>query len=136
MSRADWLRVSCRRLCPICGKRDWCMTSADGSAAICARVESDRRAGEAGYLHRLSDLTGPHPLWMRTIHVAGPHAGQPDLAQLANQHASAADAGRLAWFARLLGASISSLLRPALRCRAPNLPERCKTMQRTWDRHE
>ncbi|MHB1035092.1 MAG: hypothetical protein ACYC0Y_10630 [Pirellulales bacterium] len=42
----------------ICGKPGWCLfTGPEDSptAAICQRIESDRRAGEAGYLHRLRD---------------------------------------------------------------------------------
>jgi len=46
-------RVSRRSPCPVCEKPDWCLVAADGSRAICQRVESDRRAGEAGWLHNL-----------------------------------------------------------------------------------
>lgn len=46
-------RVSTRHPCPICEKPDWCLIAENGSRAICARVESDRRAGEAGWLHVL-----------------------------------------------------------------------------------
>jgi len=49
----DFRRVSRSAPCPICGKPDWCLASVDGSCAICARVESSTRAGEAGWLHRL-----------------------------------------------------------------------------------
>ena len=58
MNRSDWKRVSKRRPCPVCGKPDWCLYIGPDdapTAAICARVESDRRAGEAGWLHRLRD---------------------------------------------------------------------------------
>lgn len=46
-------RVSSRHPCPICSKPDWCLVAEDGSRAICQRVESGRRAGEAGWLHVL-----------------------------------------------------------------------------------
>lgn len=46
-------RVTRRRPCPVCEKPDWCLVAEDGSRAICARVASDRRAGEAGWLHVL-----------------------------------------------------------------------------------
>jgi hypothetical protein len=46
-------RVNARFPCPICEKRDWCLLAEDGSRAICARMESDRRAGDAGWLHVL-----------------------------------------------------------------------------------
>jgi|SRR5262245_15096932 len=40
--------------CPVCRKPDWCLVAPDGSAAICQRVESCRRSGEAGWLHVLT----------------------------------------------------------------------------------
>lgn len=51
------IRVSRRRPCPICDRPDWCLVADDGSAAICARVESDKPAGNkgAGWVHRLRD---------------------------------------------------------------------------------
>lgn len=47
------LRVSHDRPCPVCEKHDWCLVAADGSAAMCARVQegSVKKAGEAGWLH-------------------------------------------------------------------------------------
>ena len=48
-----WQRVSRERPCPICTKSHWCLISSDGTAAICPRTPSDRRAGDAGWLHRL-----------------------------------------------------------------------------------
>lgn len=53
--RCDWIRVTRRRLCKICGKGDWCTFSADGVVACCMRVESDRRTRNGGWLHRLTD---------------------------------------------------------------------------------
>ena len=53
--KTDWIRVTRQRLCVICGKPDWCMVAADGSAAICQRIESGKRAGQAGWLHRLTE---------------------------------------------------------------------------------
>ncbi len=64
MSKDDWGRVEklCRK-CPICGKRDYCLLAKDGSAVICGRVVSDKRCGQAGWLHRLVDRNDwtPHP---------------------------------------------------------------------------
>lgn len=43
----------------ICRKPDWCTVAADGAAACCMRVESDRRLGNGGWLHRLGrDMLG------------------------------------------------------------------------------
>lgn len=49
------LRVSRRNPCPICGKPDWCLIARDGSDCICARIESQKRAGDAGWLHVLGE---------------------------------------------------------------------------------
>lgn len=48
-----WIRVSPTKRCPICGRPDWCLVAGDRTAAICARIQSANRRGEAGYLHRL-----------------------------------------------------------------------------------
>lgn len=54
-----WVRVSRGAPCSICRKPDWCTVAADGSAACCMRVESDRRLGNGGWLHRLGrDMLG------------------------------------------------------------------------------
>lgn len=55
-SRTDWLRVTRHRPCPICGRPDWCLfvgSPTSPEAVICARVESGKRCGEAGWLHQL-----------------------------------------------------------------------------------
>lgn len=45
-------RVSKRSPCPICGKPDWCLS--DGlTFAICQRIDSPDRRGEAGWFHSL-----------------------------------------------------------------------------------
>lgn len=58
---AKWERASKGRPCPICGKPDWCLIAAGGSAAICARIKSGWPVGSkgAGWLHKLD---GPAPL--------------------------------------------------------------------------
>ena len=61
---STWVRVSRRNRCPVCDKPDWCLISEDGKAAICARIESDTKAGEAGWLHKLDNsmpLPPPKP---------------------------------------------------------------------------
>ena len=59
MNNSDWIRVSRQNPCPICGKPDWCLTSCDGSVAICPRTPSDRMAGSAGYIHDINPLMAP-----------------------------------------------------------------------------
>ncbi len=62
ITASKWVRVNRRNPCPVCGKPDWCLISGDGKAAICARIESDKPAGNkgAGWLHRL-DMILPLP---------------------------------------------------------------------------
>ena len=62
ITASKWLRVSKRNPCPVCGKHDWCLISQDGKAAICARIESDKPAGNkgAGWIHTL-DNSNPLP---------------------------------------------------------------------------
>lgn len=55
MTRSSWNRVRRDRPCPICGKPDWCMIAADRLAVICARTESDKPAGQAGWVHRIGN---------------------------------------------------------------------------------
>ena len=43
------------------GKPDWCLVNRKGTAAICQRVESPNRRGDAGWLHCLSDPKPPPP---------------------------------------------------------------------------
>jgi hypothetical protein len=54
----DWRRVTRGDPCPICGRPDWCLVAGSKdapTAAICARIESAKLCGEAGWLHRLRD---------------------------------------------------------------------------------
>jgi len=62
---SKWVRVNKKIPCPICGKTDWCLISQDGTAAICARIQSDKVAGNkgAGWVHKLS--ADPNPSFTR-----------------------------------------------------------------------
>lgn len=62
-----WIRVSKHRPCPICAKPDWCLISQDGEVAICARIESNKQVGNAGWLHKLSDDIKPLPQPQPTV---------------------------------------------------------------------
>jgi len=123
--RGDWQRVSKRRRCPVCGRADWCLYAgpADApTAVICARVESSKRAGEAGWLHVLRN---DGPVWtpwrrnlgrairMMTTETAD---GRPDLGKLAESAAKwcGEHPEALARFARSLGLSVTSLQRLAV----------------------
>lgn len=51
----SWDRVTKGAPCRVCGKPDWCLISVDRSAAICARIESKKPIGSAGWIHMLYD---------------------------------------------------------------------------------
>ena len=79
-----WLRVSRSRRCPVCDHADWCLVSRDGTAAICPRVESSKRIGDSGYLHRLKDDHGDlygdvlaWSPWAPPLHLARTWHGLP-----------------------------------------------------------
>jgi hypothetical protein len=105
-----WRRVSRAHPCPICEKPDWCLVSADGTAAICARMESSKRCGDAGWLHRLQDR--PWYPTRRIVRMATPSPAiglRHDLERLAAQYQAAVDPGRLFQLARSLGLSTQAL---------------------------
>jgi len=120
MSRpGGWRRVTRAERCPVCDRPDWCLLAGpegDPTAAICARTESDRRAGAAGWLHRLRDdpqRTG-QPMRRRCIPTRRP-AAEPT-ADLAGEVAAGAvwcdeNPDRLEEFADHIGLSIGSLRR-------------------------
>jgi hypothetical protein len=50
---SKYTRVSRAHKCPICRHAHWCLISRDNRLVICARITSDKRAGQAGWLHKL-----------------------------------------------------------------------------------
>ncbi len=110
----DYQRVSRARRCPVCGRPDWCLVSRDDpqspSSAVCARVESPIRFGDAGWLHRFRD--DPHPREStprRTVaqYVAPDQAER--LARFARTCSARADRARLERLSQELGLSVESL---------------------------
>jgi hypothetical protein len=79
-----WKHVTREAPCPICGKPDWCIVSADGDACVCYRVESQKASRGGGWLHvlreRPRDLPPPRrraaspPPPQRTFDAAAYHA--------------------------------------------------------------
>jgi len=66
VAASKWVRVNRRSPCPVCGKPDWCLISRDGKTAICARIGSEKPAGNkgAGWIHVLENsmpLPPPKP---------------------------------------------------------------------------
>jgi hypothetical protein len=109
-SQSSWLRVSRAHPCPVCKHPDWCLVSADGAAVICPRVESAKRVGDAGWLHRLKVYDGWHRRRpVRVIRLGASTAAQADLALLAAQFRQDLDHGRLYQLAASLGLSVASL---------------------------
>ncbi len=99
-------RVSASHPCPVCAKRDWCLIAPDGTAAICSRVESTKRCGEAGWLHRLADQPyKPYHRVIRIVQISSP-ATFTDFAERCRSSLAPA---RLSGFADSLGLSIDSL---------------------------
>ena len=59
MSKDNIVRVTKGSPCPICDHTSWCSVFADGGAAICMRIESDRPTKNGGWIHRLGEQTSP-----------------------------------------------------------------------------
>jgi len=95
MDNKPMKRVNRETPCPVCGKTDWCLVSADKSAAICARVEegSKKRSGDAGWLFVFDDKhrTRNVECRMKNVKRKGPSAtvGMAiDVAKLSEQFSS------------------------------------------------
>jgi 5S rRNA maturation endonuclease (ribonuclease M5) len=116
---STWQRVSRSRLCPVCKKPDWCLYAGDPgnpTAAICARVESRNRRGEAGWFHGLRDGGGAGQRRRRVIRrsVGVRTAPTEDLAEMAGNCQFAATADAVAGLASELGVTPASLRRLSL----------------------
>lgn len=118
-SRSTWQRVSRRRPCPVCHKPDWCLFAGspeNPTAAICARVESSKRCGEAGWLHVLRDDGPAWPPWRRTIRrpvkmMAETKPDGIDFDRLTAECQAAMKPEALEQLADSLGVSVESLTR-------------------------
>ena len=110
-THTDWRRVSRSKPCPICEKPDWCSVSADGTVALCQRVESPKRIGDAGWLHRLTDDPRDVRRSVRTVRLAPIPTQIADLTKLADRCKAAVNHGDLQSLADSLGLSVASLQR-------------------------
>jgi hypothetical protein len=109
----DFFRVDEQHRCPVCGKPDWCLVSRDDptdpSRVICARVESEKRCGEAGFLHILKEMRTPGRDWTRTRTIS-----VPDVEYIARWHEAAVSQAAEQWvgeLGRMLGLTTASLAR-------------------------
>lgn len=107
--KTNWIRVSRRHGCLICGKHDWCLIAPDGTAAICQRVESDKPVGNkgAGWWHRLSGASLP-PI---RLPIPTSTKAKPDIdwdGRHTRYVSQLTDAGRL-YLADELGVSVAAI---------------------------
>ena len=104
-------RVGPKCPCLVCQKPDWCLRAKDDSASICARVESEHRIPNSGWLHR--HRRDGKRRRRRTFRVgkspaAKPSVDWPALAAQCEKAMSADDHRRLSEY---LGVSASSIKR-------------------------
>jgi hypothetical protein len=103
-------RVNRSSPCPICEKPDWCLVARDGSAAVCQRVESQIRIGEAGWLHRLHEYDRPQRR-ARRARIFRTASKTPDFSAFARACQEALRPDRLDALASQLRLTTESLLR-------------------------
>ena len=110
MSNRDWLRSSKSNPCPICDHTDWCLVSADGSSALCMRVESDRPSRSGGWDHRLRESDrSRRDGWKVVRRIESVSVSSTDWLELAKRlHRSCSSKG-YAWLSNRLGISERSL---------------------------
>ncbi len=106
----DFIRVSQNRRCPICEHADWCLIRRGDppASAICSRIESPTRWGEAGWLHRLTNETPRVQPIRRIISILKP---SEEMARIARAYQEAVVPGVMERFARSLGVSAMNLQR-------------------------
>jgi len=110
---AEFTRVSGSRRCPVCDRLDWCLIERGDHPrkVVCARVESPRPWGEAGWLHILRD-DGAWRTMRRVRTVFAPSMPVPlDLQTCTVQYQEAVDPPSLNRLARVLGVTANSLRR-------------------------
>ena len=106
--KTNWIRIRPNEECVICTKKGWCMKSPDGTAVICARVQSDKPVGNkgAGWLHRLQDDWAPPP---RRYVRRQPTKPKPDCDLIQTQCVEALSPEALGWLSNDLGISIDAI---------------------------
>lgn len=104
----DFTRVSHNRRCPVCNRADWCLIRRGDppASAICSRVESPTRWGEAGWIHRLTNETPRVRPVRRIISILKPSG---EMKRIASAYQDAVVPGVMERFARSLGVSPASL---------------------------
>lgn len=85
-----YIRVTKARPCPICGKPDWCLIHRDAVKVCCARVESRKPYGDAGWLHTVDEKLTDLPVVQPKKRLIG-----INIEALANRYKRAMDGHRL-----------------------------------------
>ena len=106
-----WVRVNKARRCPICGRADWCLIARDGTAAICPRTPSEKRAGDAGWLHRLRGTTPISRTAGTTAELPVARLSEAELTALVQRFQCDLSVKRLHGLARFLCVTAESLQR-------------------------
>jgi hypothetical protein len=114
VTSSNFIRVTRRDPCPVCGKPDWCLRKPDNSAAICTRVESQKRVGKqdfAGFLHSFDNGNDFRRVVRPFTTVKNEPAVIIDWPALTVSCVKALPGGALECFAASLGLSSDSLRR-------------------------
>lgn len=109
---STWRRAERGFPCPVCGKSDWCLMTANGAVAICPRVEqgSHRYIDGSGYLHVLdASIRADKQFEKRDEADALLPEHNSVMSVLASKMMRACDDQRLALLASLLGVDGSAL---------------------------
>lgn len=109
----NWRRVSRSWPCPVCGHPDWCLLHGpedDPDVVICPRMESPKRCGEAGWLHRLRE--GVTTQQRRPVQrIALDDGPRTDFADVAESYRRCVEPDRLRHLAQALGLQSATLER-------------------------
>ena len=105
------VRVSKDFICPVCQKPDWCLVSVSGDAAICQRIESAIRKGEAGWYHTIDPSKRIAPSTMRCIRLKFDDGPRPDFDRLSREYKANIAPGDIRFLASRLGVTSISLER-------------------------
>ena len=102
-------RVSKQKLCPVCGKHDWCLLKEDESAAICARIESSQLAKNGvGWWHQIIERDREQSRWRAVSQWPKQTQREIDWMSLSKRQFHDGE-NRLPSLSRLLGVSLHSL---------------------------
>lgn len=113
----DWIRVSKKVPCPICGKDHWCLLHKSRGAAICPRIFDGcvKDLGDAGYLHILGTMPPDRkyelPRNEPKVPARGIEPPPPDWNKVVEEYRRGAHGGVLLYAENILGVSSKSLRR-------------------------